>query len=116
MTPGTKTNSPEENSAVVHLLKATKIPAGYQKLIRVRIDKELEAGLLLFTPGVLKEEGVILADGVVTKEGEQSVRLVVENHSHDEVRLGKGVRLGTVTGVEVVQSLDSGTLIAEGNT
>ena len=99
----------------VRLLKATKIPSGYQKLVKVRIDKEVEKGLLLFTPGLLEEEGVLLADSVVTTEGERSVKLVVENHSHEMVRLGKGVQLVMVMPVELIESQSNSVLVAEEN-
>ena len=99
----------------VRLLKATKIPSGYQKLVQVRIDKEVEKGILLFTPGLLEEEGVLLADSVVTTEGERSVKLVVENHSHEMVRLGKGVQLVMVMPVELIESQSNSVLVAEEN-
>ena len=99
----------------VRLLKATKIPSGYQKLVKVRIDKEVEKGLLLFTPGLLEEEGVLLTDSVVTTEGERSVKLVVENHSHEMVRLGKGVQLVMVMPVELIESQSNSVLVAEEN-
>ena len=86
----------------VQLLKAANFPAGHRRWVRVQIDEELETGPLLFTPGIQEEEGVMLADSVVTAETHNTVILVVENHGIAEVRLDKGVKLGTMTPVEKI--------------
>ena len=54
----------ETTMGVVRLLKAEKIPAGYQKRVRTRTVGDMKATLLLFTP-VLWSENVLLADAIV---------------------------------------------------
>ena len=44
-----KTPGPEADGEV-HLLQAVKVPAGHQKLVRGRIDRDIDEELLLFTP------------------------------------------------------------------
>jgi len=85
---------------VVHLLQTTKIPAGYQKVVRARVDGEIAGALLLFTPSAV-EGGVELADGMVEVGDGPCVTLVVENHGRETLRLEGGVELGSVAVVEV---------------
>jgi len=85
---------------VVRLLQTTKIPAGYGKMVRARVDGEIAGALLLFTPSAV-EGGVKLADGMVEVGDGPCVTLVVENHGRETLRLEGGVELGSVAVVEV---------------
>ena len=85
----------------VRLLKATKIPARHRKLIRGTVDQELSDELLLFSPDMPSSD-ILLVESTVTTREDHLVTLVVENHGYAAVRLKKGVRLGTVTPVELV--------------
>ena len=87
-------------TGVVRLLQTTKIPAGYGKMVRSRVDGEIEAALFLFIPSALGR-GVELADGVVEVGEGPCVMLVVENHGREMLRLKRGVQLGSVTAAEI---------------
>ena len=65
----------------------------------------MDAGLLLFTPDPPGDD-LLLADSVVTPGDDRFVTLVIENHGHATVRLGKGVRLGTMTAVELMPAAE----------
>ena len=59
----------------------------------------MDEELLLFTPCPTEEN----LDCVVERGGNQFVTLVIENHGHTAVQLRKGMRLGTVTPVDLAQ-------------
>ena len=99
----------------VRLLQAVKVPAGHQKLVHGRIDRDIDEELLLFTPHSL-EGGVLLPDSVIATEGDKFVTLVVQNHGHTAVRLVKGLRLGMVTPVHLVPDVDKCGADSEGST
>ena len=85
---------------MVRLLQNVRVPPGYKKIIRARMEGELQHGLLLCTP--CTDQPVVMADGVL-KVGEGCyVNLIVENHNVVPTRLKKGTILGEVVEVEEV--------------
>ena len=89
-------------AGVVRLLKAVKVPPGYQKAVRARICGELEHSLLLFTPHPEPNYDLLLPDGAIEGEGGSRATVILENHGLEPVHLHKGTVLGTVIAVEEV--------------
>ena len=97
----TDAGTSSQTEGEVSLLQATRIPAGYHKLIRGKVEQDLDSELLLFTPCSLDND-VLLPDSAVTLQEDKLVTVVVRNHGRTAVRLPGGVRLGTVTPVDPI--------------
>ena len=80
------------------MTEAEKIPAGYKKMVRVRVDGEMKTSLLLFTPGLISED-ILLADAAVDRA---CATLVIGNKGPGPIRLETGSVLGTVVPVDEV--------------
>ena len=95
-------------SGVVRLLQTVRIPPGYQKAVKARINRELEPSLLLFTPQV-QQPHVLVPDGAMEGTDRSNTKVVVENHGLEPIQLHEGVTLGTVVPVEeVIREQDTG--------
>ena len=87
-------------TGVVRLLQTTKVPAGYKKIIRGRIQKSAEGRtMMLFTPSIGRTD-VTLADGVIDSREEECATLIIENHGTDKLKLKKGMVLGVLEAVD----------------
>ena len=87
---------------VVRLLQNVRVPPGYKKIIRARMEGELQHGLLLCTP--CTDQPVVMADSILEGGEGCCVNFIVENHSVEPARLKKGTILGEVAEVEEVVS------------
>ena len=87
---------------VVRLLQNVKVPPGYKKMVRAKMEGEIQHGLLLCTP--CTDRQVVMADSVLEVGEGCCVNLIVENHSVEPVQLRKGTILGEVAEVEEVVS------------
>ena len=87
---------------VVRLLQNVRVPPGYKKIIRARMEGELQHRLLLCTP--CTDQPVVMADSILEGGEGCCVNLIVENHSVEQARLKKGTILGEVAEVEEVVS------------
>ena len=96
-----ETETEDVTTGVVRLLKPTKIPSGYQKMVRAKIEGGVEGGLLLFTPGTLDAE-LAMPDSMVELNQGKCLTLIMENHGRETLHLRKGVTLGDVTPVTEV--------------
>ena len=96
----------------VRLLNATRIPAGYQKMVRAKVEGHTCIQMSLFTP-LRRENGIMMADGVVDLKDEHCMVLVVQNYGTTPVKLKKGCILGDV--VPVVEYSPSGSSTAPPN-
>ena len=96
---------------VVRLLRTEKLRPGQKKMIRARIQGEVEAALLLFTPKDVRGQ-VLLADAAIEGAHGSCTTLIIQNGSHEEVCLKGGTTLGTVVPVEEVEQSGSGTICA----
>lgn len=97
-------------TGTVHLLKGVRIPAGYQKMVRVKVKDKSRKDFLLFSPQV-KGEGLTMTDSALDVTDGPCATLVVENHGKEPVYLKKGMFLGEVTPVEVPQDEEPETAI-----
>ena len=88
-------------TGLVRLLSATKIPSGFKKMIRAKIEGDVWEDLSLFTPCSL-ESDLAMPDSVFERKDGPCVVLIVENHSTKAVRLEKGQLLGGVVPVAEV--------------
>ena len=88
-------------TGLVRLLSATKIPSGFKKMVRAKIEGDVWEDLSLFTPCSL-ESGLAMPDSVFERKDGPCVVLIVENHSTEAVRLEKGQLLGGVVPVAEV--------------
>ena len=99
-----------KQSGTVRLLTATRIPAGFSKIVQARVNggdcSRAEKGLLLFMPGSVLDTDVIIADGAVEAREGTCVELVVENRGHTPVKLKKGTSLGGVKPVTEVSDAE----------
>ena len=89
------------------------IPPGYKKIIRARMEGELQHGLLLCTP--CTDQPVVMADSVLEVGEGGCVNLIVENHSLEPAKLKKGTILGEVAEVEEVERTGGEVLIGTGD-
>ena len=96
----------QELCGVVRLLKTVKVPSGYQKTVRASISGKMTHSLLLFTPHLEQQYGLVLPDGALEGEGGSSTTVIVENHGLEPVHLQPGTVLGTVVPVEEVTPED----------
>ena len=87
-------------TGVVRLLQVTKIPAWYGKLVRARVDGEIEGKLLLITPKTL-EKCVELADVLVEVGDGPCETLVLKNHWRETLTLERGMEIGSVVAMKV---------------
>ena len=99
---GTEQENAKGLDGVVRLLHETRIPPGYQKLVRPSVNRELEKGLMLFTPQV-DQPDLVMEDSAVEVGEETYVTLVVQNHGMEPVQLDSGMRLGEVVPIELVE-------------
>ena len=83
---------------VVRLLNAARIPAGYQKMVRAKVEGDVREKMSLFTPLPL-ENGLVMADSAVDLSEGNCVVLVVQNRGPTPVRLKKKRVLGQVVAV-----------------
>ena len=79
----TEQDDPAAGVGIVRLLKTTKVPAGYQKMVRTKIEGEINDALLLFEP--LPENDYSLPDAVLDKTYAGDHILVVQNSSNEPV-------------------------------
>ena len=86
-----KTENPVESGPTpeVRLIRATKIPAGYQKMVPVRVDSTLSEKLTLFTPLPLESNLSVPDCALDFNEGTSAV-LIVQNKGEEAVCLKKG--------------------------
>ena len=107
----------KENSSsmvgVVRLLQNVSIPPGYMKIIRARMEGELQHGLLLCMP--CTDQPVVMADSVLEVGEGGCVNLIVENHSLEPAKLKKGTILGEVAEVEEVERTRGEVLVETGD-
>ena len=99
---GTGQENAKGLDGVVRLLHGTRIPPGYQKLVRASVNRELEKCLMLFTPQV-DQPDLVMEDSAVEVREETYVTLVVQNHGMEPVQLDSGMRLGEVVPIELVE-------------
>ena len=91
----------------VRLLQTVKIPAGYKKVIRGRVQGGVGSTLMLFTSTVNRPD-LLLADGALEGGDGECTTLILENHGAEKLRLKKGTILGTVSPVDEVTVRSSG--------
>ena len=87
---------------VVRLLQNVKVPPGYKKIVRAKMEGEIQHGLLLCTP--CTDRQVVMADSLLEVGEGCCVNLIVENHSVEPAQLRNGTILGEVAEVEEVVS------------
>ena len=98
-------NLPSTSTPIeVRLLTATRIPSGYQKMVRGKVEKRMCNETSLFTP-VRMENGLQMTDCVVDLKDDCCMVLVVQNHGATPVKLKKGCVLGDM--VPVTEHLPS---------
>ena len=117
-TPVTGTRETEEDSpdpvetpvmtetrelATVCLLKSTRVPARYSKLVRAQIDTSLGTDLAVFEPAGDLEEGLCMLDAAVQPKSDQSLTLIIRNAGCQPVWLKKGQVLGKVEPASLVE-------------
>lgn len=85
-------------TGVVCLLKATKIPSGYEKLVCAKVKGNVSNGLSLFTPGFM-ESDLSMPDSALELTDGSCVVLVVQNHGTEPIWLKKGQILGEIVPV-----------------
>ena len=79
----------EQKDGTIHLLKATKIPACYQKMVRVSWKDTIPKRLFLFSPE--KSDVSLLMEDVLLEVGEgSSATVVIQNHGTEAVCLPEG--------------------------
>ena len=83
---------------VVRLLNATRIPSGYKKMVRAKVEGNLREQLSLFTPVQLEDDLMMVDSAVDLSEG-NSVVLVVQNPGVVPVKMKKNCVLGQVVPV-----------------
>ena len=84
-----------EVTGVVRLLTATRIPSGYKKMVRAKVEGPVMEKMSLFTP-VPREDCLMLADGAVDLSEGSCVTLVVQNPGATPIKMKKGSILGEV--------------------
>ena len=98
--PKSKTENPVESGPTpeVRLIRATKIPAGYQKMVPVRADGTRSEKLTLFTPLPLESNLSVPDCALDFSEGTSAV-LIVQNKGEEAVCLKKGQVMGQIAPV-----------------
>ena len=94
-----------EQTGVVRLLTAVRVPPGYMKTVRTQVSGVLDNSLLLFTPD-LSEQHVLLPEAAIERGDHSEAVLVVLNRGMEPIHLPKGKTLGTVVQVEEVMKRD----------
>ena len=97
----TRDCTPSSKTAVVSLLNATRIPAGYQKTVQAVVKGEVARQLALFTPQ-LTQVNICAADGVVDLTDGTCFTLFLQNHGTEAVKLKKGSMIGEVVPAEEI--------------
>ena len=82
-------------TGVVCLLNATRIPAGYKKMVRAKVEGHIHEKMSLFTP-TPQEDGLMIADSAVDLSDGSCVILVVQNPGTIPIKMKKGCVLGEV--------------------
>ena len=87
-----------EEVGVVHLLRATKVPARHHKLVRAQVSGCEIATLTLFEPdhNQLEPLGVTMAEAVTQPDHKGCVTLIVDNQNLEAAKLVEGQVLGRV--------------------
>ena len=88
----------------VCLLKATRVPARYRKMVKIKIDGDFGGPLMLFepTPGRIHS----LPDAVLDDSQGKEPILVLQNMEYTPLYLPAGTVLGTVTPAEEVTTTE----------
>ena len=84
---------------VVRLLHATRVPAHYRKMVRVKAEGWRHTELSLFTPEDVMPD-LVMADAMLQMERGDCATILVENHSDSPMQLEKGMTLGSLEPVE----------------
>ena len=103
--PEASERRPIDQTGVVRLLTAVRVPPGYMKTVRTQISGELDNSLLLFTPD-LSEQHVLLPEAAIERGAHSEAVVVVLNRGMEPIHLPKGKTLGTVVQVEEVMMRD----------
>ena len=80
---------------VVRLLTATRIPSGYKKMVRAKVEGHVRESMSLFTPAP-REDDLMMADSAVDLSDGNCMVLVVQNPGTTPVKMKKGCILGEV--------------------
>ena len=93
----------------VSLIKAVKIPARHQKLVRVQVTNNLLGQqYLIFEPQLTNEENCLLApEALISPDLTNRFNLILENHGCEPVYLELGQELGHVGNVVVCSEQDN---------
>ena len=93
----------------VSLIKAVKIPARHQKLVRVQVTNNLLGQQhLIFEPQLTNEENCLLApEALISPDLTNRFNLILENHGCEPVYLESGQELGHVGNVVVCSEQDN---------
>ena len=89
---------------MVHLLTATKIPAGYRKMVRVQLLGDSSPHLVMFTPRSVADQ-VLFVDAVFAGP---CATLVATNKGTQAVHLEAGTTLGTAAPIDEEDIMDGG--------
>ena len=96
---------------MVHLLTATKIPAGYRKMVRVQLVGDSSPHLVMFTPRSVADQ-VLFVDAVFAGS---CATLVATNKGTQAVHLEAGTTLGTAAPIDEEDIMDGGEDVVEGS-
>ena len=93
----------------VSLIKAVKIPARHQKLVRVQVTNNLFGQQhLIFEPQLTNEENCLLApEALISPDLTNRFNLILENHGCEPVYLESGQELDDVGNVVVCSEQDN---------
>ena len=100
---GLPTELPEQ-TAVVRLVTAVRLPARHVKCVRARVDDFHEPGSAFFESEgeLLREKGLVLEDAVIEPDARHCVTLMVHNNSLQPVHLDEGEVLGSLQAATVM--------------
>ena len=98
----------QRETGVVHLLTAEKIPAGYQKMVRVQFREDVATPFAMFTPGSVNHN-LLIPDAVLNGP---CATLVVANRGLEPLCLDGGTILGTIVPVTENEVLENGGEVA----
>ena len=87
---------PMGTTGVVRLLRPTRVPSGYQKMVWARSKGRVEGVLWMFEP-VTQGSPCQLADAILNGNGGACQTLIIQNLGTEEVHLKPGTILGSVT-------------------
>ena len=99
---------PDRLEASVRLLTATRIPAGFERPVRVKLPEPLSEGPQLLTPAKMfaDKEGLEVETALLECGPEQEAVLIVKNHSRESLMLETDTTIGTIEEVAEVESLE----------